>query len=118
MPGRFAVCDKVIQTVYLRPRQGCANGVSGSMREKIRTGGSPDLVINHCETFALPAKAQHRFREVAAPRAVNPAGTEDQMMAARAADGLFAFQLGGAVHIQGSGQVSFHPRLISTAVKY
>lgn len=72
--------------------QGRANSVGGYLRQQIGTGGRADLVVDDGKAISLLSQPQHGFGKVAATRSINPTGAKDEVLAARGADGFFAFK--------------------------
>ena len=86
--------------------------------QQLGAGRRTPLVIDHRQALALLGQAQHGFGEVAAARGIDPAGAQNQVLAARLPNELLAFELGGAIHGQRCGCVVFHPGPLAAAVEH
>ena len=95
-----------------------AEGVGGNIGQQVRAGRRADLVVDDGETVTLLRQPQHGLGEVAAARAIHPAGAENQVPASRLPDELLAFQLGRAIYAERRGGVCFPPRSVAAAVKH
>jgi hypothetical protein len=98
-------------------RQRRAQRVGGDVGQQIGPGGRADLVVDDVQRVALGGQAQHRAREVAAARGVDPAGAQDQVAAAAGADQVLAFELGAAVDAQRPGRRVLVARRVAAAVE-
>ena len=117
VPSGFARCGQMVQACTGRIAQQLADGVRRDVGNQIGTCGGAVLVIDDVQFRALLAELQHGFGKVAAARAVDPAGAENQMPGAMLPDCLLAFQLGLAIDVEWRWGVGFAPGALTAAVE-
>ena len=80
--------------------------------------GAPIWSSITCSRSRSGGQPEHRAREVAAARRVDPAGAQDQVAAAAGADRLLAFELGAAVDAERAGGRVFVRAAAAAAVEH
>ena len=115
MPAGLASGGTVVQAGQIGLRSGAHQHVGADVGQQVGPGGRADLVVNDLERRSLLGQAQHGFGEIAAARAIHPAGTHNKVLGV-GGHGQVAGQLALAVDAQGRAGSAFAPRLCSAAV--
>ena len=76
------------EEIVPRRRQYMANGMGGDVGQQVGSGGRADLVGYHGQAFAFLGQAQHGLGEVAAARAIDTTGAQNQVRHTGGGDSL------------------------------
>jgi hypothetical protein len=108
----------MVQTGYCRIVPCRAYRVRRHVGQQVGTGGGAYLVVDDRKRVAFLRQPQHGFGKIAAARAIDPAGAENEMPASGLPDELLTLQLGAPVHTERPGGVGLAPRLVAAAVEH